>query len=97
MPDHPRKVILGSQKRVAEVDHLADRFFREVLDLEYGECLVTDESDLLDFADLFGDRAAAVESMLDRLEAHYLIDARALGSTRIVELLSFLAEHSVRG
>lgn len=80
-----------AQHRLGDVEDLAAPFFRDVLDFEYGECLVTDESDLRDLADGLGDRARAVEEMLDRVERHDLIDARVLGSTRIVELLEFLA------
>jgi hypothetical protein len=46
---------------------------------------------------VFGNRDAAVDSMLDRLESHYLIDGRKLGSTRIVELLEFLHTRGVVG
>ena len=34
---------------LAGVEHLAPRFFREVLEWEFEECLVTDDSDLFDF------------------------------------------------
>lgn len=95
IPDVPKRFELASQDRLGEVEHLAERFFREVLDFEYGECLVTDESDLRDFAEVAGDPDEAVETMLDRLEGHYLIDARVVGSTRIVHLLEFLAARGV--
>jgi hypothetical protein len=35
--------------------------------------------------------------MLDRLEAHYLIDARVVDSTRVVDLLEFLQSQGVSG
>lgn len=92
-----KKFVLAPQTRLAAVEHLAPRFFREVLGYEFAECLITDESDLHDFADTFGDRNADVESMFDRLEAHYLIDARAAHSTRIVDLLEFLEGRGVTG
>ena len=95
MAELPKRIELASQSRLADVEALAPRFFREVLEYEYGDVLVTDESDLRDFADVFGDRDAAVDSMLDRLESHYLIDGRQLGSTRIVELLEFLQARGV--
>lgn len=97
MSNSPKRIELASQSRLAEVESLAPRFFREVVEYEYADVLVTDESDLRDFADVFGDRDAAVESMLDRLESHYLIDARQLGSTRIVALLEFLQARGVIG
>lgn len=80
---------------MAVVEHLAPRFFRAVLGYEYEECLITDESDLRDFVDVFGNHDAEIAAMLDRLEAHYFIDGRELGTTRIVDLLSFLQSRGV--
>lgn len=97
MSGKPKKIALASQRRLGAVEHLAPRFFHEVLGYEYEDCLVTDESDLHDFADLMGDREAEVAAMLDRLEAHYLIDGRAAKSTRIVNLLEFLESRGVAG
>ena len=92
------RIVLAPQTRLAGVEHLAPRFFREVLGYEFTDCLITDESDLHDFAaGTFGDRNADVESMLARLEAHYLIDARAAHSTRIVDVLEFLEARGVTG
>jgi hypothetical protein len=84
------KIEIASQNRLRAVEHLAPRFFQEVLGYDYKECLITDESDLTDFADAFGDRNLEVAVMLDRLEAHYLFDPRGATSTRIVDLLEFL-------
>ena len=94
-PDFSKKIELASRIRLAHVEELAPRFFREVVGHEYVDCLVTDESDLLDFAAVSQDRDAAVAMMLDRLEAHYLVDGRAIGSTRIVDLLELLASKDV--
>ena len=85
------------QDRLSAVEDLAPRFFSEVLGYHYDECLISDESDLLDFADAFGDCGSEVEGMLDRLEAHYLIDGRAAASTNIVDLLEFLRTRGVTG
>jgi hypothetical protein len=73
------------------VEHLAPRFFKEVLDYDYNDCLITDESDLLDFIG----SGPPLEQALDRLEAHYLWDGRSLGTTRIVALLEVLHERGV--
>ena len=93
----PKKVVLAAQNRLSRVEHLAPRFFREVVGYDYDECVITDESDLRDFGNVFDDRDAEVAEMLDRLEAHYLIDGRSLGSTRIVDLLEFLESRGVSG
>lgn len=93
-----KKITLASQERLVRVEELAPRFFQEVLEMNYFECLITDESDLRDFTDAFGDNdEAEVAAMLDRLEAHYLVDGRAAPSTRIVDLLEFLQSRGVTG
>ena len=95
MPRHRPKVVLAPRDRLAAVESLAPRFFTHVVGCEYAECLVTDESELRDFADVFGDRGAEIAAMLDRLEAHYAVDGRAAGSTRIVDLLEYLRAQGV--
>jgi hypothetical protein len=96
--DKSRKFTLAPQERLAQVEDLAPRFFREILDMDYFECLVTDESDLRDFTNAFAnDHSTEVAMMLDRLEAHYLIDARVVDSTRVVDLLEFLQSQGVSG
>jgi hypothetical protein len=93
---HSKKIVLAPQSRMEAVQPLAERFFAEVLGYDLDDCLVTDESDLYDFADPTVPARPQVEAMLDRLEAHYLIDGR-IGSTCIVDLLEFLRERGVTG
>ena len=88
---------LAAGDRLDAVDHLAPRFFREVVGWDYAEVLVTDESDLRDFADTTGNRDNEVAEMLDRIVTHYRVDGRLAGSTRIVELLEFLASNGMTG
>ena len=57
--------------------------------------LVTDESELRDFADTTGDRSVEVAAMLDRIETHYRIAGRLAGSMRIAALLEFLASNGI--
>src|SRR3954470_5051574 len=91
----PKKYRLAPQARLHRVEGLAPRFFTEVLERDYAECLITDESDLLDFTEFGGTPHAELAAMLDRLEAHYLIDGRAASSTRIIDLLEFLQSRGV--
>ena len=93
MPEKTRRFESAPQDRLEGVGHLAPRFFRDVVGWDYGEVLVTDESDLRDFADLTGDRNAEVAGMLDRMAAHYSVDGRLAKSTLIVDLLEFLASN----
>jgi len=93
----PRHFELAQQNRLDAVAHLAPRFFREVVGWDYADVLVTDESDLRDFADTTGNRDVDVAAMLDRIETYYRIDGRLAGSTRIVALLEFLASNGMTG
>ena len=93
----PRHFELAQQNRLDAVEHLAPRFFREVLGWDCADVLVTDESDLRDFADPTGNRDVEVAAMLDRIKTHYRIDGRLAGSTRIVALLEFLASNGMTG
>src|SRR5438132_10490802 len=96
MADAPRHFELAPRDRLDAVAYLAPRFFREVVGWDRAEVLVTDESDLRDFANTTGNRDLEVATMLDRIETHYRIDGRLAGSTRIVELLEFLASNDER-
>jgi len=96
-PRATRQFERAPQERLAAVSHLAPRFFRDVVGWDYAEVLVTDESDLSDFADVTDDRRAQVSEMLDRMAAHYGVDGRSVGSTRVVELLEFLAARGTQG
>ena len=97
MTQTPRHVELAAQNRLDVVADLAPRFFREVVGWEYTEVLVTDDSDLGDFADTTGNRDLEVAEMLDRIGTHYRIDGRLAGSTRIADQLEFLASNGVTG
>jgi hypothetical protein len=87
---------LTSQNRLDAVADLAPRFFREVVGWDYADVLVTDESDLADFADTTGDRSLEVAKMLARMAIHYRITGQP-DSMRIVDLLEFLASQGVTG
>ncbi|MDP2007189.1 MAG: hypothetical protein Q8K45_16045 [Rubrivivax sp.] len=45
-----KKVVIAAQERIDDFKHTAIEFFRGVLGMDYGECIVTDESRLSDFA-----------------------------------------------
>lgn len=92
-----KKIILAPQERIEAVEELAPRFFEVVLERDYFECLITDESDLADFTEIGEDHREQLEEMLRRLEDHYLIDPRPVDSTRIVDLLEHLRDRGVTG
>lgn len=91
----PKRFDLASRHRLDAVADLAPRFFREVIGADSSEMLVTDESDLVDFMDTTRDRHTEVGKMLARMVAHYRVDGRLVRSTRIVDLLEFLAANGI--
>ncbi len=60
-----RKVVIAPQERIDDFERTAVEFFRAVLGMDYGECIVTDESRLSDFAScgLPEDIAGATQSL----------------------------------
>ena len=63
-----KKVVLADQDRIESYDGTAREFFRAVLDMDYDECMVTDESRLSDFSscglpDGLGDEAKGLEEL----------------------------------
>ncbi len=45
-----QKIILAPQEEIKNMEDIASTFFERVLDLNFDECLVTDESRLSDFS-----------------------------------------------
>jgi hypothetical protein len=60
-----KKVVIAPQERIDDFEPTAVEFFRVVLGMDYGECIVTDESRLSDFAScgLPDDIADATQSL----------------------------------
>ena len=63
-----KKVVLADQDRIDAYEDTAREFFRSVLDMDYGECVVTDESRLSDFSscglpDGLGDAAKGLKEL----------------------------------
>lgn len=63
-----KKVVIAAQERVDDFEGTAVECFRAVLGMDYGECIVTDESRLSDFAScgLPEDIADATQSLKGR-------------------------------
>ena len=86
-----KKFELASQDRLTEVEAWAPRFFTEVLEMDYYDCLITDESALWDFVADDSER----EGALTRFRAHYFIEPPSDGRTLIVEFLELLRVRGV--
>lgn len=63
-------IIVADRWQIEDYETVAEEFFRAVLDLDYAECLVTDESNLSDFSSCGMPETAAAEALtLDELYA----------------------------
>jgi hypothetical protein len=63
-----KRVVVADQERIDAYADTAREFFRNVLDIEFDECLVTDESRLSDFSscglpDQLGDEAQGLKEL----------------------------------
>jgi len=69
-----KKVTLTEQDRIDLYEATATEFFRSVLDMDYSECLVTDESRLSDFSSCgMPDELADVTTGLKELYAAWRV------------------------
>jgi hypothetical protein len=78
-----KKITVAPQDHVELYENTARRFFREVLDCNFDDCLITDESYLSDFsscgmpdelADATSSTVADVRTLLDRIVKSAKID-----------------------
>jgi hypothetical protein len=74
-------VKLASQAHIELYEQTARQFFRYVLDLDFGECLVTDESCLSDFSscgipDELADKATSLKELRAAWDAWVLAELR---------------------
>jgi hypothetical protein len=90
-PEPPKHFELASQDRLTVVEPWAPRFFAEVLQMDYMDCLITDESTLWDFVADESELLAA----LSRFRQHYFLEPPGDGCTLIVRFLEFLQERGV--
>jgi hypothetical protein len=91
-----KRIEFAPDDRLSAVEHLAPRFFAEVVGIPYEDCLITDYSQLGHFADnADGKGEARLYRMFDRIVEHYRIDVRPLDTDRIVTLLEYLASQGV--
>ncbi|MBL8998812.1 MAG: hypothetical protein JNL44_15975 [Gemmatimonadetes bacterium] len=68
--------------RLTMVEYLAPRFFSEVLQVDYADCFVSDESSLWDFHS-----ESDNEEYFERIAERYGVNVRDIESSRIVDIL----------
>src|SRR3990172_2056622 len=72
-----KKITFASTERIEEFTQLADDFMEKVFDLEPGEYLITDESDVLDFTEM---ASSDTSEIWHRIEAIYGVALADVGS-----------------
>lgn len=82
--EHP-DIEFAPADRMAALEDVAPKFFREVLEMDYGECVVTDESSLWDFH-----AEADYDRLLRKIEEVYGADARDIESGSLADILERL-------
>jgi hypothetical protein len=77
---HTEKFILASQKRIRALEEPAPKFFREILEFDYEDCLVTDESQWFDFA-------IDAATVVARVQRVYGVNVQDVESGSIIDTL----------
>jgi hypothetical protein len=85
----PRKIEFAPQDRIQSHQSLAREFFSEILDFDYDECFVTDESFVTDF-DITPSEADR------RIRRRYGIDVSDLLDGAIVDVLEAIEKRRPR-
>lgn len=81
-PLRGKKITFASTDRIERFKAIADEFMSRVFELEPGEYMISDESDLLDFVPLVQDSADA----WDRMKQAYGLEREELASTRLISI-----------
>ena len=80
-----KKITFASTERIEKFTQLADDFMEQVFDLEPGEYLITDESDLLDFTEMGSSDTSEIWKRIEEIHAVALAD---VGSGMLVNIFT---------
>ncbi len=87
-----KKIILAATDEVEANDVVACEFMSVILELDPGDYLITDESDVLDFVPFDSKDVAEIWA---RIEAVYGINQLDVGSGRLVRILETISKHRI--
>ena len=88
-----KKVAFAPTDQIEEFAQLADEFMEQIFDLEPGEYLITDESDVRDFTEMGSPDTADIWKRIDEVYGVVSADVR---SGRLVDILSQVAQRRSR-
>ena len=84
-----KKITCASTERIEDFAQLSNEFMEQVFDLEPGEYLISDESDLRDFTD-FGSSDTA--EIWKRITGAYGVTLADAGSERFVNIFAAITQ-----
>lgn len=84
-----RTITYASTERIEEFAQLSNEFMKQIFDLEPGEYLISDESDLLDFTD-FG--SSDTSETWKRITEVYGVSLADVGSERFVNIFAVITQ-----
>ena len=88
-----KKIACASTERIEEFAQLADEFMERILDLEPGEYLISDESDVRDFTEMGSSDVSEIWKRIDEAYGSVSADVR---SGRLVDILTEVAQRRSR-
>lgn len=88
-----KKVTFGSRERIEKFEKIAHEFMEWIFDLEPGEYLIIDESDVRDFTEM---GSADTSGLWKRIDEVYGIVNEEVRSRRLVDILSHVAQRRSR-
>ena len=74
---------------IESYNHIAVVFFPEILDMDYADVLLTDESSLIDFGDWIGTEEEfdkSIDDLVNKVEKKYNITISDLKDLKLVEI-----------
>ena len=83
-----RKIEFASTERIDEFARIADEFMEEIFELQAGEYLISDESDVCDFTEM---GSADDSEIWKRIKRRFGLDKSDVGPGRFVNIFAEIA------
>ena len=80
-----KKITFASTERIEEFARIADDFMEQIFELESGEYVISDESDVLDFTEMGSSDTSEIWKRIDEI---YGVTSADVRSGRLVDILS---------
>jgi hypothetical protein len=84
-----KKITFASTERIEEFAHIASEFMEKIFELQPGEYLISDESDIRDFTELGSSDASEIWK---RIKDAYGVEQSDVGSGRLVNIFAEIAQ-----